>query len=232
MKAAWPFSKKVLLPEVEEVDGDAVFLTEIGDRDFVERVFSEQGDLLLGGEMATLLGHGCSSARVLPLTLSKASSCFDWGNTDTKIVSKVLELLLFPMFVDFAKQHSLGLELCPQQNFYPDLTFVDKQSADKIRRRYQKHLSNRQQASQWDDLGGIHRIFPQPRKLEKHTIPLKTNTRAISFSASSTRKPRKHWMSEALHARRPRKDNLRHQELPVLCPAEVPNCSRWCWKWK
>jgi len=52
-------------------------------------------------------------------------------SVDTKIVSKVLELLLFPMFVDFAKEHSLGLELCPQQNFYPDLTFVDKQTATK-----------------------------------------------------------------------------------------------------
>ena len=53
-------------------------------------------------------------------------------SVDPKIVSKVLELLLFPMFVDFAKQHSLGLELCPQQNFYPDLTFVDKQTAVKF----------------------------------------------------------------------------------------------------
>src|SRR5437868_7451900 len=50
-------------------------------------------------------------------------------SVDTKIVSKVLELLLFPMFVDFAKQRSLGLELCPQQNFYPDLTFVEKETA-------------------------------------------------------------------------------------------------------
>ena len=53
-------------------------------------------------------------------------------SVDTKIVSKVLELLLFPMFVDFAQQHSLDLELCPQQNFYPDLTFVDKQTATKF----------------------------------------------------------------------------------------------------
>lgn len=53
-------------------------------------------------------------------------------SVDTKIVSKVLELLLFPMFVDFAKEHALGLELCPQQNFYPDLTFVDKQTAMKF----------------------------------------------------------------------------------------------------
>src|ERR1022692_3057271 len=53
-------------------------------------------------------------------------------SVDTKIVSKVLELLLFPMFVDFAKQHSLGLELCPHQNFYPDLTFVEKRSGAKF----------------------------------------------------------------------------------------------------
>src|SRR5438552_1732502 len=53
-------------------------------------------------------------------------------SVDTKIVSKVLELLLFPMFVDFAKEHSLGIELCPQQNFYPDLTFVDKQTTVKF----------------------------------------------------------------------------------------------------
>ncbi len=53
-------------------------------------------------------------------------------SVDTKIVSKVLELLLFPMFVEFAKQHSLALELCSQQNFYPDLTFIDKQTATKF----------------------------------------------------------------------------------------------------
>lgn len=46
-------------------------------------------------------------------------------SVDTKIVSKVLELLLFPMFVDFAEKHGLKIELCPQQNFYPDLTFID-----------------------------------------------------------------------------------------------------------
>ncbi|MGP8260390.1 MAG: type II restriction endonuclease [Acidobacteriaceae bacterium] len=44
-------------------------------------------------------------------------------SVDTKLVSKVLELLLFPMFVEFADQHKLDIELSPQQNFYPDLTF-------------------------------------------------------------------------------------------------------------
>src|SRR6516164_10349672 len=67
-----------LLPEVEEVDGDAVFLADLGDRNFFDEVLSEQGDFLFGAEVAPLLSHECSSARVLPLTLTKANSCFDW----------------------------------------------------------------------------------------------------------------------------------------------------------
>ena len=53
-------------------------------------------------------------------------------SVDTKIVSKVLELLLFPMFVDFGKKHELLIELCPQQNFYPDLTFTHVPSGRKF----------------------------------------------------------------------------------------------------
>lgn len=53
-------------------------------------------------------------------------------SVDTKIVSKVLELLLFPMFVDFAKEHGLQIDLCPQQNFYPDLTFTHEASGRKF----------------------------------------------------------------------------------------------------
>lgn len=45
-------------------------------------------------------------------------------SVDTKIISKVLELLLFPMFVDFGKAFDLTIELSPHQNFYPDLTFT------------------------------------------------------------------------------------------------------------
>lgn len=45
---------------------------------------------------------------------------------DTKIISKVMELLLFPLMQKFAEENNLELELSPEQNFYPDLTFVDK----------------------------------------------------------------------------------------------------------
>lgn len=53
-------------------------------------------------------------------------------SVDTKIVSKVLELLLFPMFVEFGKSHGLKIELCPHQNFYPDLTFTHEASGRKF----------------------------------------------------------------------------------------------------
>ena len=47
-------------------------------------------------------------------------------STDTKIVSKVLEIHLFPHFLAFAEQSGYDLELATCQNWYPDLTFISK----------------------------------------------------------------------------------------------------------
>lgn len=51
---------------------------------------------------------------------------------DTKVVSKVIELLLIPAFEAFANKNNLLLELPPQQNFYPDLTFISKETGEKF----------------------------------------------------------------------------------------------------
>jgi hypothetical protein len=53
-------------------------------------------------------------------------------SVDTKIVSKVLELLLFPMFTEFAERYECDIQLSPQQNFYPDLTFIHRASSAKF----------------------------------------------------------------------------------------------------
>jgi len=50
---------------------------------------------------------------------------------DTKVVSKVMEILLIPAFYKFAEKHDLTLELPPQQNFYPDLSFTDNKTGLK-----------------------------------------------------------------------------------------------------
>lgn len=49
-------------------------------------------------------------------------------STDTKVVSKVMELLLFPELVRFAEQHDLKMHLAERQNFYPDVTFIDSEN--------------------------------------------------------------------------------------------------------
>jgi hypothetical protein len=46
-------------------------------------------------------------------------------STDTKVVSKIIELMIFPKFLEFAKRNNLKLELSPHQNYYPDITFID-----------------------------------------------------------------------------------------------------------
>lgn len=50
-------------------------------------------------------------------------------SSDTKIVSKVLELHLFPHFLTFAEKIGYDLELATYQNWYPDLTFISKTNA-------------------------------------------------------------------------------------------------------
>jgi len=44
---------------------------------------------------------------------------------DTKVVSKIIEILLIPKLESFAKRNNMTLELPSNQNYYPDLTFID-----------------------------------------------------------------------------------------------------------
>jgi len=44
---------------------------------------------------------------------------------DTKVVSKIIEILLIPPLNCFAEKHGLTLILPKEQNFYPDMTFQD-----------------------------------------------------------------------------------------------------------
>jgi hypothetical protein len=48
-------------------------------------------------------------------------------SSDTKIVSKILEIHIFPQIIQFAEQIGYNIILAEHQNYYPDLTFVNKQ---------------------------------------------------------------------------------------------------------
>ncbi len=45
-------------------------------------------------------------------------------SADTKVISKVMELLLLPRLCEFAQRHHLRMVLAKHQNFYPDVSFV------------------------------------------------------------------------------------------------------------
>lgn len=48
-------------------------------------------------------------------------------SNDTKVVSKIIEILLIPKLDAFARKNRLTLELPSKQNYYPDLTFKDNE---------------------------------------------------------------------------------------------------------
>ena len=45
-------------------------------------------------------------------------------SSDTKIISKILEIHLFPRILNFAKETGYRLVLAEHQNYYPDISFV------------------------------------------------------------------------------------------------------------
>ena len=45
-------------------------------------------------------------------------------SSDTKIVSKILEIHLFPKILEFAEKQGYAIVLAAYQNYYPDLSFV------------------------------------------------------------------------------------------------------------
>lgn len=45
---------------------------------------------------------------------------------DTKVISKIIELMLFPVILKFASEHNYKILPCEHQNHYPDMTFISK----------------------------------------------------------------------------------------------------------
>lgn len=51
-------------------------------------------------------------------------------SSDTKIVSKILEIHIFPELLQFAEKFGYKIILAEYQNWYPDLTFIDKENLE------------------------------------------------------------------------------------------------------
>jgi len=46
-------------------------------------------------------------------------------SVDTKVISKILELMLLPIILNVAKKNNLTVQLAKHQNHYPDVTFIN-----------------------------------------------------------------------------------------------------------
>ena len=51
-------------------------------------------------------------------------------SSDTKIVSKILEIHIFPQILQFADEIGYKILLTEHQNYYPDLTFINKHNEE------------------------------------------------------------------------------------------------------
>lgn len=51
-------------------------------------------------------------------------------SSDTKIVSKILEIHIFPQILQFAEEIGYKVILAEHQNYYPDLTFINKKNEE------------------------------------------------------------------------------------------------------
>lgn len=51
-------------------------------------------------------------------------------SADTKIVSKILEIHIFPKILEFAQNHSYKVVLTKHQNYYPDVSFVSAENEE------------------------------------------------------------------------------------------------------
>ena len=65
-------------------------------------------------------------------------------SADTKVISKIIELYIFPKIVIFANINNLEIELTKEQNYYPDITFKDDEGnlfAVDLKSSYRKNAT-------------------------------------------------------------------------------------------
>ena len=49
-------------------------------------------------------------------------------SADTKVISKIMELLLFPKLCQLAQESNYKMVFCKEQNSYPDISFIDDEN--------------------------------------------------------------------------------------------------------
>lgn len=91
-------------------------------------------------------------------------------SSDTKVISKIIELYIFPKILEFATKNGLEIELTKEQNFYPDITFKDKEGnlfAVDLKSSYRKNSTHINGMT----LGAFTGYFRERKSLKNITHP-------------------------------------------------------------
>jgi len=135
---------------------------------------------------------------------------------DTKVLSKVLELLMFPVIARFAEEQGFDLILAPAQNQYPDISLVYRASPDicyalDIKTTYRKNEDkNGQTLVSGMTLGTFGGYF-------------RTRDRPVSSTFAYNRYTR-HYVLGVVYSRVPGIDERRVYNIEDL--ADIPSVAR------
>lgn len=97
-------------------------------------------------------------------------------SSDTKIVSKILEIHLFPLIQKFADENDMNFILAEAQNWYPDISFVNKRDesikfAVDLKTTYR--LKNNSLLCNWFTLGSHWEYFRNRTSTKNIQFPYK-----------------------------------------------------------
>jgi hypothetical protein len=135
---------------------------------------------------------------------------------DTKVLSKVLELLMLPVIARFAKEQDFELVLAPAQNQYPDISLIDRASPEicyalDIKTTYRKNEDkNGQTLVSGMTLGTFGGYF-------------RTRDRPVSSTFAYNRYA-KHYVLGVVYSRVPGIDERRVYDIEDL--ADIPSVAR------
>lgn len=91
-------------------------------------------------------------------------------SADTKVISKIIELYIFPKILEFANENELEIELTKAQNYYPDITFKDKEGnlfAVDLKSSYRKNATHINGMT----LGAFTGYFRERKNMKNITYP-------------------------------------------------------------
>ena len=92
-------------------------------------------------------------------------------SADTKVISKLIELMLFPLISEFARQYGYDLHLAEHQNYYPDITFIGR-NGEKIAFDLKSTYRVNSKRVSGFTLGAFTGYFRNRDSTKKHIVPV------------------------------------------------------------